>query len=243
MLPKIDVPIYKIDLPITNKTYNFRPFLVKEEKLLLMAVEAGDEKSSIETIKQVINNCCLDKIDIDTLPVVDLEYFFLNLRARSVGEEVELEYKCNNNVQGEGQMPLKCGNLVKVKVNLLDIKPVFETDHTNVIMLSDKLGIVMKYPSFKLIADSESTSEVERIMKMILGCIDYIYDENTVYYSKDIPNEELVEYIDNLTKKQFDKIKEFFNTLPKIKTTLNFKCTKCGYNESIEVEGIQNFLY
>jgi len=241
-LPKLDVPIFTIDLPLTKTKLRYRPFLVKEEKLLLIAMESDDETTIMDTIKQIINNCCLDDVDTNSLPVTDLEYFFLHLRARSVGEIVDLKYTCNNKVKNEEGQEVECGNNVKIKVNVLEIEPTFNEKHTNKIELTSKLGIVMKYPNFSIIDKVKSNNDVEQILGIISNCIDYIYDEDTIYYRKDIDDLELTEFIENLTQKQFEKVQQFFETCPTIKKELDFKCNKCGYQEKIVVEGIQNFF-
>ena len=241
-LPKLDVPIFTIDLPLSKTKLRYRPFLVKEEKLLLIAMESDDEKTIMDTIKQIINNCCLDDVDTETLPITDLEYFFLHLRARSIGEIVDLQYKCNNKVKDDAGEEIECGNNVKLKVNVLEIEPTFNDKHTNKIELTDKLGIVMKYPNFATIDKVKSNNDVEQILGIIMNCVDYIYDEDSIYYRKDISDEELTEFIENLTQKQFAKVQEFFETVPAIKKELDFKCSKCGYQEKILIEGIQNFF-
>lgn len=241
-LPKLDVPIFTIDLPLSKTKLRYRPFLVKEEKLLLIAMESEDEKTIMDTIKQIINNCCLDDVDTESLPITDLEYFFLHLRARSIGEIVDLQYKCNNKVKDDAGEEVECGNNVKLKVNVLEIEPTFNDKHTNKIELTDKLGIVMKYPNFTTIDKVKSNNDVEQILGIIMNCVDYIYDEDSIYYRKDISDEELTEFIENLTQKQFAKVQEFFETVPSIKKELDFKCSKCGYQEKIVIEGIQNFF-
>ena len=242
MLPKIDVPVYELKLPILKKSIKYRPFLVKEEKILLMAMEAGDEKTVIDAVKQIINNCCLDDIDVNSLALVDMEYLFLNLRARSIGEVVELQYKCNNTVQDENGQDKICANVVPIEVNLLDIKPQIEKDHTNKIEFSPNMGMMMKYPNMKMIEVVEGESEVEKMMNLILDSVDLIYDKDTIYYSKDIDRNELLEFIESLTKEQFEKVQKFFTTLPKIKKDLDFKCKKCGHNEKVTIERNQNFF-
>jgi DNA-directed RNA polymerase subunit M/transcription elongation factor TFIIS len=241
-LPKLDVPIFTVDLPLTKTKLRYRPFLVKEEKLLLIAVESDDEQTIMDSIKQIINNCCLDEIDTDSLPITDLEYFFLHLRARSIGEIVDLQYRCNNKVKNEEGQEVECGNNVKIKVNVLEIQPTFNEKHTNKIELTKNLGIVMKYPNFSLINKVKSTNDVDQILSIVTSCVDYIYDADSIYYRKDISDEELSEFIENLTQKQFAKVQEFFETVPAIKKELDFKCNKCHYEEKIVVEGIQNFF-
>lgn len=240
-LPKLDVPIFELTLPLTKKKVKFRPFLVKEEKILLMASESDDANATFLAIKQIINNCCISEIDVDDLPVTDLEFFFLNLRARSVGEIVDLQYKCNNKVTNDKGEEGECGNIVKLKVNVLEIQPEIPEGHTNKIELTPKLGIMMRYPTMSMMENVEGT-EVERITSVLLDCVDYIYDEDNIYYKKDISKEELTEFFDGMTREQFAKVQGFFETLPKISKNVDFKCNKCGYHENILVEGMQSFF-
>jgi hypothetical protein len=238
MLPKVDVPIYDLKLLSVDKKIRFRPFTVKEEKLFLMASESQDAESVLNTIKQVVNNCILSDISVDSLPVFDLEYLFLNLRARSISELVTLKYKCNNIVEEEKT----CGNIVQFDLNLLDIKPTKESNHTNKIEINEKLGIVMKYPNFEMIEKYKDAKDSSVIVNLIIDCIDYIYDAENMYYSKDTSRQELEEFIDSLQTKELEKLKLFFESMPKIKKKLQFKCNKCNHEEDIDVEGIQSFF-
>jgi hypothetical protein len=245
MLPKLDVPIYELDLPLSKKKVKFRPFLVKEEKILLMAMESETDESTLLAIKQIIGNCCLsDDIDIETLPITDLEYFFLNLRARSIGETVDLQYKCNNKLKDENGEEKDCGNIVKLEVNVLDIKPEVSENHSTKIALTSTMGVVMKYPSFKIVEDISKVEggEIEKLMAILLNCIESVYTEDSIFYAKDISKEELGEFVENLTRDQFAKVQQFFDTMPKIKKELDFTCKKCGYHENISIEGLQSFF-
>lgn len=242
MLPKIDVPIYELDLLSSGKKVRFRPFLVKEQKLLLMASQSEDPKESLNVVKQISKNCIIDDIDIESLPVFDLEYIFLNLRARSVNEVVNLQYKCNNKIKDESGEEKTCGSVEKFDVNILEIKPEKNPNHNKKIMLNEKLGIMMKYPTFEMIATLNGQTEEEILIELLVNCVDYVFDNDKIYYSKDVSKEELVEFIDNLQQKDLEKIQQFFETTPKIKKSLDFSCKKCGYKENIVVEGLQNFF-
>jgi hypothetical protein len=243
MLPKIDVPIYETTLISNGQKIKFRPFLVKEQKLFLMASQSDDTKDMVEAIKQVIRNCVLDEIDVDVLPTFDLENLFIQLRARSVNEVVNLSYNCNNKVTNDKGEENACGNLVKFDVNLLELQPEKNANHTNKIEITDKLGIVLKYPTFNMMEKVDiENNDLSNILDIIISCIDYIYDENNLYYAKDSTKEELTEFIENLQQSDLEKIQEFFTTLPKLKKDLHFHCNKCGYEEDITVEGIQNFF-
>lgn len=243
MLPKIDVPIYEAKLISTGEVIKFRPFLVKEQKLFLMASESAETKDTVSVIKQVLNNCIISDVKVDSLPTFDLEYLFLHLRARSVGEVVSLKFNCNNTVQDEKNQDKVCGNLVKIDVNLLEIEPTLNKEHNKKIEITSKLGIVMKHPTFDLASKLESSQGgVNSLVDIIIDCIDYIYDEDTLHYLKTTPREEFVEFIDNLQQKDLEKIQNFFDTMPKMIKKLEFKCSKCNYEEEIRVEGIQSFF-
>ena len=243
MLPKIDVPVYSINLISNGKEIKFRPFTVKEEKLFLMANESKDLKTIIDTTKQVLNNCIVSEIDIDSLPVFDIEYLFLNIRARSVSEIINLNYKCNNDVKNENDDEThKCGHTVKIDVNILDIKPKSNKKIDSKIQITDKIGMVMKYPNFETLKKYEGKNETEIILKLTVDCIDYIYDAEQIYYAKDTTEEELIEFIETMQSKDLEKIKEFFDNMPKISKDLDFKCKKCGYEEKITVEGLESFF-
>lgn len=242
MLPKIDVPIYEMQLISTGKTIRYRPFTVKEEKLFLMANESEDMDSIISTIKQVVTNCVLDDIDIESLPIFDIEHIFLNLRAKSVSEVVNLKYRCNNNVTDEDGKEHKCGNLVEFDLNVLDIDTPKIIKDSNKIMISDNLGLMMRYPSFNMIIANKGKSESETLVDLIVDCIDYVFDENQIYKSKDTPRQELVELVESLQSKDLDKIKVFFENIPKISKKFDFDCKKCGYKETIELQGAQSFF-
>jgi len=243
MLPKLDVPIYDLTLPLSKKKIQIRPFLVKEEKIFLMAAEADDEESILSAVKQIVNNCCLtESIDIESLPISDVEYIFFNLRARSISEVVELKYKCNNKIHVGEEEEKTCGNLVEFEVNILDIKPEIPENHTNKIELTPTMGVVMKYPNFKMLDKISSTSESEILMETTLGCIDYIYDEEEIYYAKDVTKKELTDFLESMSRSQFLKLQEFFETIPKITKEVEFNCSKCGYEEKMVLEGIQNFF-
>jgi hypothetical protein len=242
MLPKLDVPIYELTLISTGKKIRFRPFLVKEQKLLLMVSQDEDNKETINVVKQILKNCIIDEINVDDLPTFDLEFLFLNLRARSVNEVVELKYRCNNFIKDEKGEDIQCGSLEKFEVKLLDIKPIKGENHNNKIQLSEKMGVVMKYPTFEMVTKLNGKSEEEILMELLIECIDYVYDEDNIYKTKDLPKEEVIEFVDSMQQKDLEKIQEFFETAPKIKHVIDFGCKKCGYKEEIAVEGLQSFF-
>ena len=242
MLPKLDVPIYSVNLISSGKPVRFRPFLVREQKLFLMVSESNDPNEMVNVIRQVLKNCVLDEIDVDALPTFDLEYLFMNLRARSVEEIVELRYKCNNVVKDDEGKDKQCNGLVEYKVNILEIEPTKNPEHKNKIQITENLGICFKYPTFEMIQKYEKLNENEVMIRILVDCIDYIYDKENVYYAKDTPVKELEEFVDNLQQKDLEKFKEFFDTMPEIKKDVHFKCPKCAYEEDITIKGLQSFF-
>lgn len=242
MLPKLDIPTYTVKLISSGKTVRYRPFLVKEQKLFLMASEADDAKDTINTIRQVLKNCILDDVDVDNLPTFDLEYLFMHLRARSVEEVVELKYKCNNEVKDEEGHLGKCNGSVAFKLNILEVEPSINPEHTNKIQITENLGICLKYPTFEMIQKYDTINEDEVMTRILVDCIDYIYDKEQIYYAKDSTPQELEEFVDNLQQKDLEKIKKFFDTMPEIKKDVHFKCPKCGYEEDITIKGLQSFF-
>ena len=238
-LPKIDAPIFDVDLPLSKKKIRFRPFLVKEQRNLMMAMESDDKETIEKNVRQVLHNCTLtENIDIDSLPITDIEYYFIQLRARSVGEVVENKYRCENLIDDK-----ICNNLMEMKLNLLDIKVEFSKDSKDVIQLNDKISIKLNYPKFSLV---QKTSKVDNAtdmaFQMIVESIEYIFDGEQYYYAKESDPEELIQFIESLNQEQFAKIENFFETLPKLNRTMNLTCNKCGFNHVIDVEGLESFF-
>ena len=238
-LPKIDAPVYEIDLPLSKKHIRFRPFLVKEQRNLMMAMESDNKETIEKNIRQVLHNCTLTpNVDIDSLPIIDVEFYFINLRARSVGEVIETKYRCENEVNEK-----PCGNLMDTSVNLLDIKVDFKEDAKDVIQLTDTIAIKLKYPEFSMLERATKfNSATDMAFQMIVESIEYIFDGEQYYYSKETDPAELIEFVESLNQDQFAKIENFFNNLPTMNKVINTTCGKCGYNHTIEVEGLDNFF-
>lgn len=237
-LPKIDAPVYELDLPVSKKKIRFRPFLVKEQRNLLMAMEADDAETIQQNIRQTLINCILTEIDIDTLPIVDVEYIFLNLRARSVGELVENKYRCNNEVDGK-----ECGNIMEVEVNILDIKVEMDEGLKDEIQVTDNITIKLRYPQFSAVKRAvTSKSATAMALDMIAESIEYIYDGEQFYYANETDPAELIEFVESLNQEQFNKLEAFYNHLPVLKKTVEMKCSKCGYEHELEVQGLDSFF-
>ena len=238
-LPKLDVPSYEVELPISKTKIKFRPFLVKEQKNLLIAIEANDSLTIQQSIRDILNNCTLTEgVDIDKLPIIDVEYYFVQLRAKSVGEVVESRYRCNNEVEGK-----VCNNIMEKEVDLTQIQVTQNSENNPEIQISDKIQIKMKYPEFGIVKDSlkyDSTNDIT--FNMIAESIEYIYDGDQFYYGHEAQPGEMLEIVESMNQEQFNKVEKFFENLPKLKETLNIKCSKCGFDHTIEVEGLENFF-
>lgn len=243
MLPKISTPVYDLTLPISKLNIKFRPFLVKEQKILMIASQSGETQFINDNIKQVIRNCCITEIDIDDLSSLDIEYFFLNLRARSIGEIVEAKYRCENKISDdEDEEEEICNNLMPVNIDLLAINTKFD-GYSDVVQLTEKVGVKFKYPNFKVLEKMTSDKPVvEKTFDIIIDCIEYIFDDDNFYYAKETPKKELVEFIESLNVEQFKKVEEYFNNLPKLKEEIKVKCSKCGFEHKIVLEGLESFL-
>jgi hypothetical protein len=243
-LPKINTPIFELKLPSSGKNVKYRPFLVKEQKILLMAMESDSQSAMMTAIKQIIGNCAVDEVDVEKLPMFDLEFFFVRLRAKSIGEEVELNLR---HPSGYNKKDAECDHASKFKLNLMDVEVQKSVSHEDKILLDEKTGtgIKLKYPTAEM-ADSveydPEKNQLDLATEAIISCIDFIYDEDNVYNKSDYTQKELVEFIENLSQEQFQKLSAFFDTMPKLKHTIKWKCTGCGQDEEVTLEGLANFF-
>lgn len=239
MLPKLDTPTYELILPISQKKIKMRSFLIKEQRNLLMALESNDSNSTQSAIRDILVNCTLtDGIDIDKLPIVDIEYYFINLRAKSVGEIVESKYKCNNVVDDK-----ECGNIMEKNIDLTQIKVELPKESNPEIVLTPKITIKMQYPQFGIVKDSLKFDDINKVtFNMIAESIEYIYDGEQFYYGHEAQPGEMMEFVESMNQEQFTKVEKFFDELPKLKETVNIKCSKCGFDHTIEVEGLESFF-
>jgi hypothetical protein len=235
-LPKLNVPVYEAILPSTEKVIKYRPFLVKEEKLLLTAQESGEE-AVLPAVKQIIRNCVQGEIDVDSMPLFDIEYVFLRLRAKSVGEEITLGLKPWGCPQNDGEL---CKFTTEVAINLEEIKCVKNEKHTSKIMLDNKIGILMKYPDISQL--NIKGSENEMGLKVIKKCINMIFTEEETHERDSFTDKELDEFIDSLNTKQMEQIKNFFDTMPVLKHTVKYTCKTCNEEKETTIQGLQSFF-
>ena len=228
-LPKLTAPIFTIEMPSNKKSVKFRPFTVKEEKLLLLASESEEPKFINDTITQVLNNCFIDDIDIGILATFDVEYLFIQLRAKSVNNIVKLRFKDDND------------KVITQDIDLEDVKVHFDPNHTNKIQLNDEVSMVMKYPSFNMI-EKMSTNDNKELVDVISACIDKIYTAEEVMNLNDYTQAEVTTFIESFTSKNMREIEAFFNSLPKLKLDILYKDEETGDMIKREVSGLQSFF-
>lgn len=237
-LPKLNVITYTLKLPSTGKEIIYRPFTVEEERILLTAKESDETADILRAMRQIITNCVQTNLDVMTLPTFDIEYFFLNIRAKSTGEQIELSLKHPNGVNKNSE---ECGHKQKVVIDIDQIQVYKNESHTNNFELDDSVGVIMKYPtieSMAIVADNDFDSFV----KLIAYSIDKIYDKDGTYNASDYSQKELLEFVYSMNQKQISKIQSFFETMPVLKHEINYTCAKCKQKEYIEIQGFQNFF-
>jgi len=237
-LPKINTPTYELELPSNGKKIKYRPFLVREEKILIMALESEDMKQISNAIKTVISDCILTRgIKINDLSTFDIEYIFLNVRAKSVGESVEVNVTCPDD--GETQ--------VQVEIDIDSIRVQKNPKHTNIIKLDDDLSLKMKYPSLNQFVESNfetsnNDSDVDKSLDVIISCIDMIYNEEESWSASDSTKKELQEFVDQMNTKQFKEIEKFFETMPKLSHIIEVTNPNTKVKSEVVLEGLASFF-
>ena len=235
-LPIVETPRYELTLPSTDVKVQYRPFLVKEEKVLYMALESGDEKEMQSATKDILRAVTFNKLEVETLPTFDVEYIFLQVRAKSVGEVAKFKIICPDDKTTYGDVEV---DLSKVEVQVDDA-------HTNDVLLDEKrkLGVIMKYPDMKVLYDTQGVKSLkyEDIINLIIGCVDYIYEGEKTYPTKDSTREEIKEFFENLAQEQFAKLRKFFDTMPKLRHECKVKNPKTGVESKVTFSGLQDFF-
>tara|TARA_R100001443_G_scaffold89045_1_gene95466 strand:- start:6562 stop:7281 length:720 start_codon:yes stop_codon:yes gene_type:complete len=236
-LPKIATPTYELELPSTKQKIKFRPFLVKEEKLLVLALETEDSTQITTAITQVIKGCILTKnVKVENLPTFDIEFLFLNIRGKSVGEEVEVNIICPDD--GETEVP--------VKIALDEIEVKFDEEHSTQIKIDDNLSMEMKYPSLdqfiKNNFDFNNESTMDQSFEIIGSCIDKIFSEEEVWAAEDFSKQEVEEFLEQMNSSQFKEIEKFFNTMPKLSHQIKVKNPKTKKSSTVVLEGLSSFF-
>ena len=234
-LPKLTTPTYELEIPSTDEKISYRPFLVKEEKILLMAMESGKNEDIVNAIKQIVSECTYNKLKLGNMPMFDIEYIFLNIRAKSIGEVSKLRVLCPDDKK----------TYADIEVNLEDVQVQVDDEHTNKIELTDSMGMIMTYPTI----DSFMETGLEKItasnMLDVIGtCILQIYENKgeKIYDAKDQTKKELNEFIEQLSSQQFKQIQKFYDTMPKVKHTIKVKNPKTKKTSEITLQGLNDFF-
>jgi len=235
-LPKIEVPTYELTLPSTDLKVKYRPFLVKEEKILFIALESNNNTNIVNAIKDIVSTCTFNSISISNLPVFDLEYIFLNIRAKSVGEVAKFKVLCNDDKK----------TYVDVEIDLTKVEVQVDEKHTNKIIIdkNKNLGMVLRYPTINDVELGEdvSTLKVESVFKILANCIDHIFEGDKIYPAKDISKEELQEFLESLPQDNFNDIRDFFDTMPKLKHKIEVLNPKTNVKNDVFFVGLSDFF-
>jgi len=232
-LPVLSVPYYEATLPCTNQKVRYRPFLVKEEKVLLVAAEDGSNSTVSKALIDVVNSCVKD-LDASELPVSDLEYLFLQIRIKAVGEVVEANLPCQH-----------CKETTKISLDLTKVKVNKEESVDHNVMLTDEVGVKLRYPNMNIVsANASDDGEIDssQSFDVVADCVECIFDKDKVYSSEDHNREEVLEFLDSLSQQQFQKITDFFSTIPTMTYDIKYKCPHCTKQNKSTLEGIQDFF-
>ncbi len=234
-LPKLNTPTYELEVPSTDEKIKYRPFLVKEEKILMIAMESKDNAQIVNAVKDIVSECTFNKLDVSSMPMFDVEYIFLNIRAKSVGEISKLKLLCPDDKKTYADVEL---DLTKVEVQV-------ENDHTNKIELTDSMGMIMTYPTIDSFQDSGIKNiTAENMLDVISSCVLQIYENNgeKVYQAKDQTKKELTEFIESMNTNQFKQVQAFFDTMPKLKHTVKVKNPKTKKSSDVTLNGLNDFF-
>jgi len=243
-LPKINTPTYELKIPSTGQKVKYRPFLVKEEKLLLIAIEDGSVKAMSKAMNNIISDCTEGEVEIKTLAPFDIEYFFLQLRGKSVGDILDLSFHKPKNVSCGKELE-DCSEICEIKINIDDITVDSSEVKDSKIKLTDTIGVKVNYPQLEIIQKFASTGEnvsANNVFELINECIEYIWDGEEIYKAKDSTKKEITEFVESLSTIQFNKIREFFDGMPKLKHDVTWKCPKCDKEAPMVLEGIDAFF-
>ena len=231
-LPRIDTPTYQTNLPSTGQQIQYRPFLVKEQKVLMMAQESGDDRQMVDALSNLVTVCTFNKIDIVNSPMFDVEYLFLKIRSKSSGETVDINILCPDDENTQ----------VMTKVNLEEIKVKTFGDHNNLLDITDTIKIVLKYPTLSDIQKVGDVQTNDGIFKLLYRCIHEIHHNDDVYHRVDMSDRDIEEFVDQLTAEQFERVVQFFQTMPKLSHTVSIINPKTNVTSEVVMEGLQSFL-
>lgn len=225
-LPTMTTPTFRVKLHSLSNEIEFRPFLVKEEKILILAQESNEPKEMIKAMQDIVTSCSNGNVQGRDLPFFDLQYAFIQLRSQSIGSVTDFVLICG-----------ECGHKTETTLDLNSLTIDFPENHTNKIMLSDAVGVFMKYPKAEILVDDETPA-----FDLVVACIDKIFDQDEIYNAEDEGPEEVEKFINSLSTQQFEKIVEFFQTSPRLEKTIDYTCVKCETENTVLIDGVENFF-
>ena len=231
-LPKLDTPTYQLELPSNQQVVKYRPFLVKEQKILMMAQDADDKEDSYNMLAEIVDGCTFNNVDIKTMPIFDFEYLFMKIRCKSVGESTELSVLCPDD--NETRVP--------ITVNLDGIDVQVEDGHSNVVGVNDSIKIVMRYPTVNDIKSVGEAETLNNVMTLLKVCINEIHDGDTIHNMIDVTSKELDEFIDSLPTETFEKMATFFDTMPKLTHVIEVMNPKTEVTSEVVIQGMESFF-
>jgi len=233
-LPKVNTPTYELVVPSTDEKVKFRPFLVKEEKILLIAMEAQEQSGILNAVKDIVKSCTFDKFDVNRAPIFDIEYIFLNIRAKSVGEVSTVNLRCPDDNE----------TFVQTEIDLTTVDVQITEGHTNKIELTDEMGMILQYPTLDSFTDSTTVINASNMLDVIASCVSQIYDKKgeDVYDAKDSTKQEIIDFLESLNSKQFLEIQKFFDTMPKLTHTVNIENPETKVKSDITLTGLNDFF-
>ena len=231
-LPKLETKTYTLTLPSTGKDIKYRPFLVKEQKILMMAQDSKDKKEIVDAMSSLISSCTFDKVNPNTCPLFDAEYLFLKIRGKSVGDKVKLNVLCPDDKKTK----------VPVTVNLKDINIQVDANHSNELKISKDIKMIMKYPVLGDVAAAGDGSETNQIFDIMNQCVHEVHDGDTIYHKVDMSDSDLTEFVDSFTGGQFEMVTQFFETMPKLRHAVNVINPKTKVKSEVVIEGLESFL-
>ena len=233
-LPKVNTPTYELVVPSTDEKVKYRPFLVKEEKISLIAMEAQEQSGILNAVKDIVKSCTFDKFDVNRAPIFDIEYIFLNIRAKSVGEVSTVNLRCPDDNE----------TFVQTEIDLTKVDVQITEGHTNKIELTDEMGMILQYPTLDSFTDSTTVINASNMLDVIASCVSQIYDKKgeDVYDAKDSTKQEIVDFIESLNSKQFLEIQKFFDTMPKLTHTVTIENPETKVKSDITLTGLNDFF-
>ena len=233
-LPKVNTPTYELAVPSTDEKIKYRPFLVKEEKILLIAMEAQEQSGILNAVKDIVKSCTFDKFDVNRAPIFDIEYIFLNIRAKSVGEVSTVNLRCPDDNE----------TFVQTEIDLTTVNVQITEGHTNKIELTDEMWMILQYPTLDSFTDSTTVINASNMLDVIASCVSQIYDKKgeDVYDAKDSTKQEIVDFLESLNSKQFLEIQKFFDTMPKLTHTVNIENPETKVKSDIILTGLNDFF-